>query len=39
MIIVGMGQKIEIWDPSLWGKALAPDQFRAISETLAKLGF
>lgn len=38
VVIVGMGNKIEIWDPSLWDKALAPDQFPAISETLARLG-
>ncbi len=38
VIIVGMGHKIEIWDPSLWDKAVTPDRFPAISETLARLG-
>lgn len=39
VVIVGMGHKMEIWDPSLWEMAVRPERFPAISETLFKLGF
>lgn len=39
VVIVGMGHKMEIWDPSLWEMAVQPERFPAISETLFKLGF